>query len=377
MHWDSNSHSEYGSGGPPDNIDYFHPNYYWQDAPQEVETPQPSPPAQPVQPLDPYMSGPPEYMNALTAVRYDGVEQMREYRDPQSVEGYTADAGAEQREVAECGNAEGKKKRKGLAGLGGIAATIVALLLKLKTALLFLLNLKWLVFVGKFGLAGISAVFSVVIYSLIFGWPFAIGLVALLFIHEMGHALVMKLKGIPVGGVIFIPMLGAAVTMQRMPQNARDEAEVGIAGPIAGAIASSVCLAFAEATPHMLSIWAPLAYFGFFMNLFNLIPIVPFDGGRVLAAIDRRVWIVGFLGLLAFQVWSWLNGNNSIWLLFFIFMAATQLWTRNATPDTPQAKAYYSVPVGTRIVLSLLYFSLAAVLVLGMSISRSLMVGLQ
>jgi Zn-dependent protease len=376
MHWNSNGHSEYNDGTPPDDIDYFHPNYYWQDTPQQSETPPAILSAQPVQPLDPSVSDSSEYMKSSMGVGYYDVEQMQKYRGPQSLEGYTADAGAEQREAAARGSAEGGKKRKGLAGLGGIGATIAALLLKFKTALLFLFNLKWLVFVGKFGLAGISAVFSVVVYSFIFGWPFAIGLVALLFIHEMGHALVMKLKGIPVGGMIFIPMLGAAVTMRQMPQNARDEAEVGIAGPIAGAIASSVCLAFAETTPHIPSFWAPLAYFGFFMNLFNLIPIVPFDGGRVLAAIDRRVWIVGFLGLLAFQVWSWINGNNSIWLLFFILMAAMQLRSRGASPNTPEAKAYYSVPVGTRIVLSLLYFSLAAVLVLGMSIARSLMVGL-
>ncbi len=186
----------------------------------------------------------------------------------------------------------------------------------------------------------------------------------------------MKLKGIPVGALIFIPMLGAAVTMRQMPQNARDEAEVGIAGPIAGAIAASFCLFMAK-MPGALSIWAALAYFGFFMNLFNLVPIVPFDGGRVLAAIDRRIWIIGFVGLLAFQIWEWLNGTFSPWLLFFIFMAATQLWSRRNIPDTPQAQAYYVVPVGTRIILSLLYFGLAAVLVLGMSISHALMPVLQ
>ena len=95
----------------------------------------------------------------------------------------------------------------------------------------------------------------------------------------------MKAKGIPIGGMIFIPLLGAAVLMRQMPRNAKDEAEVGIAGPIAGAVAASVCLLIAQANPG--TIWAPLAYFGFFINLFNLIPIVPFDGGRILAAIER------------------------------------------------------------------------------------------
>ena len=270
MNSNSDGYSEYGNEGPSDDIDYFHPDYYWRDTPRQSEAPQSS--LQPVQPLDPSMSYPdyPSYAVGSPAIRYDDVEQMGEYRSPRSLEGYTDDAGAEQREAAARGNAEGGKKRKGLAGLGGVATAIAALLLKFKTALLFLLNFKWLVFIGKFGLASVSAIFSVFIYSFIFGWPFAIGLVALLFIHEMGHALVMKLKGIPVGGMIFIPMLGAAVMMRQMPQNARDEAEVGIAGPIAGAIASGVCLALAESYPHTPPIWAALAYFGFFMNLFNL-----------------------------------------------------------------------------------------------------------
>src|SRR5438552_13656238 len=131
-YWDSKGHSEHSNGGPPDNIDYFHPNYYWQDTPQVSETPQSTLSSHPVQPLDPYVSDTPEYTKSSAAVRYDDVEQMDEYRGPQSVEGYTADAGIEQREAAARGKAEGGKKRKGLAGLGGIGATIVALLLKFK-----------------------------------------------------------------------------------------------------------------------------------------------------------------------------------------------------------------------------------------------------
>ena len=184
----------------------------------------------------------------------------------------------------------------------------------------------------------------------------------------------MKLKGIPIGGMIFIPLLGAAVIMRQLPRNARDEAEVGIAGPVAGALAAMVSLALARVYPG--TVWAPLAYFGFLINLFNLIPIVPFDGGRVLAAIDRRIWILGFIGLLAFQIWSWINGSFSILLLFFIFMAATQLWSRRSAANTPEARAYYDVPVGERIVLGLAYFGLAAVLVLGMTISHGLIFAL-
>ncbi len=334
---------------PPTEIDYANPAYYQQEQPR---TPRSAQPVQPLGAIPPY----PSYTQ-------DSPEIMTAYRGPSDIEGYTTDVGAEQREAARRGSIDNGKKRKGLAGLGGIGAALSALLLKFPFLLSFL----------KFGWLGFSAIFSVAVYSLFFGWYFAIGLVLLLFIHEMGHAVVMKLKGIPIGGIIFIPLLGAAVIMRRMPKNARDEAEVGIAGPVAGALAACVCLVLAHAYPG--TIWAPLAYFGFFINLFNLIPIVPFDGGRVLAAVDRRIWIVGFIGLLAFEIWSWINGSFSIFLLFFIVMAATQLWSRRSV-NSPEAKAYYNTPLGERIVLGLAYFGLAAVLVLGMTFSHGLIYGL-
>jgi len=236
--------------------------------------------------------------------------QMSAYRGPSSMEGYTDDAGADQRELAKHGTISEGNKRKRLAGLGGLGAFIVGLLVKFKTLLFVLFELKWFAAFSQFGFASITALISIAVYSLIFGWPFAIGLVALLFVHEMGHALVMKLKGIPIGGLIFIPLLGAAVFMRQMPKNAKDEAEVGIAGPIAGAIAASICFFIAQAQSDPHSIWMFLAYFGFFINLFNLVPIVPFDGGRVLAAIDRRLWIVGFIGLIGFLIWSYIQYHS-------------------------------------------------------------------
>jgi len=359
MHWNSENFSEYGN--TPNEADYADPTYYQQAAPPKPRS------AQPVQPLELPESYPdpdtyPAYGNGPIYESSHAPQMMQEYRGPSNIEGYTVDAGAEQRDAAERGSAEGSKRRGGLAGLGGIGALVAALL-----------KFQWLGFLLKFGWAGLSAIFSIAVYSLIFGWQFAVGLVALLFIHEMGHAIVMKLKGIPVGGMIFIPLMGAAVLMNRMPKNARDEAEVGIAGPIAGAIASSMCLALAIVYPGTL--WAPLAYFGFFINLFNLIPTVPFDGGRILAAIDRRIWIIGFVGLVAFQIWSWFNGSTNFFLLLFIILAASQLWSRRRVPNTPEAQAYYAVPVGERIVLALAYFGLAAILVLGMTISHAMILG--
>lgn len=267
-------------------------------------------------------------------------------------------------------------KKKLLGGLGAAGVAIAGLLVKFKMILIVLLDIKWVAALSKFGLASISAFISAAVYARFFGWSFAIGFVLLLLIHEMGHAVIMKLKGIPFGGMIFIPMLGAAVFMKRRPGNVRDEAEVGIAGPIAGALASLAALLIAYSQANATGsagIWAPLAYFGCFLNLFNLIPIVPFDGGRVLAAIDRRVWLLGFLVLVAIQVWQWWTGNSSLWLLIFIVIAAADFWARRSTGKTPGELAYYAVPLGERIIIGLAYFALAVALVMGMTLAHGLL----
>ncbi|GCE17044.1 site-2 protease family protein [Dictyobacter kobayashii] len=349
------------NNGSAQEIDYAHPEYY--HAPSEQPT---SFSAQPDPWRDPYAGSPPDpyaenYPNYQQQTYNPYTEQpsyqphygepVPEYRGPQSIEHYAA-----QQEQA--GTAQSGARKKGAAGLGGLLVALGGLLLKF----------GWLL---KFGLFGFSALASVFVYSLLFGWPFAIGLVVMLFIHEMGHALVMRLKGIPMGGMIFVPLFGAAVTMRRMPQNAKDEAEVGIAGPIAGALAASFCLLMVQ--QHFGAIWGSLAYFGFFINLFNLIPIVPFDGGRVLAAIDRRIWIIGFILLLGYQIWQWLSGNFYPWLMLFVVMAAMQLWTRGVSSQNAQTKAYYDVPLSSRILMGFLYFGLVIVLFLGMTISHGML----
>lgn len=346
MSWKQEDHSGYSfseyqysppSGPELETASYTDPRFY-----------QPRPKEEPAGRLSSY---PPEYVPPVVD---DGsnLESVYASEQPQPTvinqDGPFADSG-QSREQEEA-PASGSARKRGLASLGSLGA-IVAM-------------------IAKFGVASISALVSIGVYSLIFGWSFAIGLVALLFLHEMGHALVMKLKGMPIGGMVFIPMLGAAVFMNRMPRSAQDEAEVGIAGPIAGALASAVCLLLAQLNPFSPGIWASLAYFGFFMNLFNLIPVLPFDGGRVLAAIDRRIWIIGFVGLIAIQIWEWVSGTNSIWLLLFIVMAATQFFVRSK--NTPEAQAYYTVPLRMRITLGIVYFGLAAFLVLGMSMAHSL-----
>jgi Zn-dependent protease len=347
-----NEYPEYVQGAQE--IDYSNPDFY-----QEQVVPPASQRAQEAQPKQEHSSTYASYPEYAGYAEYKPTIQTDPYTQEQnhiSPEGPPIEVSTN--EYSQQGNEQQAEEKptpkRGLAGIGSSLLVTGALLL-------------------KFGLASISILASVFVYSLFYGWVFAIGIVIQLFIHEMGHALVMKIKGIPMGGLIFIPLLGAAVTMNQMPQNARDEAEVGIAGPIAGTLAASFCLIMAHLQPGP-SIWAPLAYFGFFINLFNLVPIVPFDGGRVLAAIDKRVWFLGFIALLGFFVWQWLVGGNfSPWLLLFVVLAAGQLWSRGMAPATSESKAYYTVSMGSRIALTLLYFGLIVVLVLAMSITHTLM----
>ena len=354
---------EYAPQSPP--VDYADPRYYRQDSAHPV-------PAE--EPVSSYPIVPPpeqlqdEYIQHPGYIEYsDGRAQGNPYLSGQQQQYYTpyyggaeghppVAPGMQPYQERSAGKLEGKQKKRGLAGLGGSLTALLAFVFKF-----------------KFGWLAISAALSVAAYALIFPWQFALGMVIMLFIHEMGHAIVMKIKGIPIGRMIFIPLFGAMVTMQRMPQNARDEAEVGIAGPLAGSLAASFCLFMAQASPQDPRLWGLLAYFGFFINLFNLIPVVPFDGGRVLGAIDRRVWILGFVALLGFQIWEWLNGGFSIWLLFFVVMAASQVFSRGVNINDPATREYYNVPVATRIVLSLLYFGLIAVLVMGMNMTHGLL----
>ncbi|WP_052889754.1 site-2 protease family protein [Thermogemmatispora carboxidivorans] len=297
-----------------------------------------------------------------------GQAELQPYRSPADVARYTSDAvHHSQGEETLAGTAQkgssttSIKGKKGLAGLGGSLAALLALLLKF----------QWLGWLLKFGWAGISALVSLAFYAMIFGWAFGLGIVVLLFIHELGHAIVIKAKGIPLGGMIFIPLLGAAVLMKRHPQNARDDAEIGIAGPLAGALGSAVCLLLAWL--HPAGVWAPLAYFGFFINLLNLIPAPMLDGGRIMGAIDRRLSLIGLLLLLAYQIWLWINGDFSPWLFFLLAISAVALWIQHSE-DALHPHHYYDVPLRFRIAIAVAYFGLIILLSLAMSLARSLII---
>ena len=132
---------------------------------------------------------------------------------------------------------------------------------------------------GKVLLTSSTMLLSVFTYSFIFGWRYAAGFVALIFIHEMGHFIAARQRGLDVGAPTFIPFVGAWIEMKSLPHDAETEAYVGLGGPVAGTLGAFACyaLAYTQHSPLLLA----LAYAGFMLNLFNMLPISPLDGGRI------------------------------------------------------------------------------------------------
>jgi Zn-dependent protease len=212
-----------------------------------------------------------------------------------------------------------------------------------------------------FTVAG-SMLVSIGAYALLWGWQFAVGFVLLLFVHELGHVLEAKRQGLPVSAPLFIPFLGALITLKQLPDNAWAEAKVAIAGPIVGGLgAAAVWLAGESVDSDLL---VALGFTGFFLNLFNLAPISPLDGGRIVAAIHPGLWIVGLAALVGLTIVA----PNPI-LILILVLGGLESWRRWKQRRHPEGEAYYRVTPQRRLIVGVSYIVLAALLTLGMSAS--------
>ena len=201
---------------------------------------------------------------------------------------------------------------------------------------------------------------SVAAYTWIWGWRFAVGFVLLLLVHEMGHVLELRRQGIPASAPLFIPFMGAVVGMKQMPHDAWREAQVALAGPILGSIGAAVVWGIGAAIGSDLLV--ALAFTGFFLNLFNLLPIVPLDGGRAMAAVHPAIWGIGLAGLLALTFWH----PNAI-LILVLVLGGFELWRRWQARGTPESTAYYRVKPWQRLAVGGTYIALAALLAVAMT----------
>jgi Zn-dependent protease len=224
---------------------------------------------------------------------------------------------------------------------GGIAGGLLALLAALwaygKYALLFIFKFK--------AFASLLTMFvSFGAYALFFGWPFALALVVMIFVHEMGHVVEIRRQGLRATAPIFIPFMGAAIFQRQHPQSAIKQAQIGIAGPIAGTIGATAAFVLYGATHSSLLLLT--AYLGFLINLFNMIPFGMLDGGWVLAPASKWFQVAGLavlLGTLLFLPFSPI-------LIIIVVLGLPMVWERFRNPALD---AYYTAgPASARYAMA-------------------------
>ena len=242
--------------------------------------------------------------------------------------------------------------RRGLGMLGALGLVMLKFGAKLKALLLLLPKLK--IFTTS-----ATMLVSVGAYALIWGWRFGLGFVLLLLVHELGHVIQLRREGIKAGAPMFIPFLGALVAMKELPKDAAAEARVGLAGPVLGSLGALAALGLYALTGDEL--FKALAFVGFLLNLFNLLPVLPLDGGRAMAALSPWMWFVGY-GLLVAATVAF---PNPVMLLVLLF-GGLETWRRWQARKTPEAREFHRVRPTTRAAVAGVYLGLAAALAVGM-----------
>lgn len=252
------------------------------------------------------------------------------------------------------GTGEPAQKKSFLRRMGPIGLLLLFVFGKLK-------YIPILLQVGKFK-TFLTMLVSIWAYAVFWGWAFAAGFVALLFIHEMGHVIALRTQGVRASAPMFIPFVGAFIGMKQLPDNAFSEAVAAYGGPLLGTLGAIGCAVIGLATGN--SFWYALASSGFLLNLFNLLPISPLDGGRILGVVSPKLWIVGLAGAVGL---FWLTWSPIIALI--IIMGSLQIWSA-AKRDKVERARYYSVGLGRRVAMGGAFLALVAVTSLGMIVMQ-------
>jgi len=240
-----------------------------------------------------------------------------------------------------------------LAPLGALGAMLAKFFAQIK---LFIIPIL------KFGLpvlkTGGTMLLSMWVYAMLYGWWFGVGFVILIFIHECGHLIAAKIFGLKVSAPMFIPFMGAVILLKESPRNAWVEAWIGIAGPIFGALGALGCVLIYQATGNPM--YQALAYTGFFLNLFNLAPISPLDGGRVVTALSPWLWVAGYVIMGIFAI-----NHLSIILIVIMVLGLPRLFSLFRAKTDAQRR-YFEVSLSQRFYIATVYFGLIALLIVGM-----------
>ena len=206
----------------------------------------------------------------------------------------------------------------------------------------------------------ISMVLTSATYSLFFGWPYAIGMVGLIFVHECGHAVVMKYYNVPFSPMVFIPFMGAVISMKERPKNSYEEALIAFGGPVLGSAAALAVATQGYATDSQL-LYA-LADWGLMINLFNLLPIGSMDGGRICSAVSPSIGVLGLIGG-GYMIYS---GTISNPIFYLVMMAGTYQTTSRLMGWEEAPEDYYRISYQAQGGLFSAYLALIASLLLAM-----------
>ncbi len=210
---------------------------------------------------------------------------------------------------------------------------------------------------------GLSLFLMIWAYSWIFGWKFAAGIVFMILVHELGHVMAAIWLKIPVSGMLFIPFVGALTLTKRIQSDAWTEARVASGGPIAGCLGSWLCF---FAGVQMNSPWLiAIASVSFIINLFNLIPVPPFDGGGICAAISPWFWIVGLALLVTslFYFHSWIT--VLILTVIIVLFALPRIKQTVFEEPSQEMQAYYNTHLSNRLIMALIYLGVFGALIVG------------
>jgi Zn-dependent protease len=177
----------------------------------------------------------------------------------------------------------------------------------------------------------------------------------------MGHVILLRREGFPASAPLFIPFMGAVVWGRILEGNALAEARVGLAGPILGSIGAAVCWVIGAGLDS--DFWRALAFVGFFLNLFNLAPVTPLDGGRAAAALSPWMWFAG-LFLVALLAFLWPNPI----IILILLLGALDVHRRWKTRH--EMGEYYKVATRYRILVAAVYVGLIVALAVGMDLTH-------
>ena len=216
---------------------------------------------------------------------------------------------------------------------------------------------KWILPVLKFGLpilkTGGSMLLVIAIYSYQFGWAFAIGFVLLIFVHELGHLIAARMMGLKVGAPVFIPFMGALIALKEAPRNAWVEAVVGLGGPLLGSIGALGTAGIYYLTGNPL--FLVLGYAALFLNLFNMIPIVPLDGGRIVSAVSPWLWLVGLVIIVPYLLW---HASAVRFIILLIVLTSIPRLRALFRQRSPAEMRYFECTPVQRITMAVFYFGL-------------------